>query len=130
MERLAAKMGGTTKFPYNESLTWVNDQVRIAIICLQQLPFLGPFFNTYCIKVALNNNHLSAMATCHQRPQFWVSRVVVVKMFTAHSSAHELRERVEERLIVYPLFLCKLSFRQFISKVTKCWWLWGNKEAL
>ncbi len=45
------------------SQTWVNEHRRITTTCLQRPPFWGPIFNFYNIKLPLNNDHLSTMAT-------------------------------------------------------------------
>jgi len=45
------------------SQTWVNDHLRIATTCLQRPQFWGPNFNFHNIKLPLNNDHLSTMAT-------------------------------------------------------------------
>jgi hypothetical protein len=43
--------------------TWVNDHLQITPTCLQWPLYRGPNFNFHIIKLPLNNDHLSTMAT-------------------------------------------------------------------
>ena len=45
------------------SQTWANDHLRIATTCQQRPPFCGPILSFYNIKLPLNSDHLSTMAT-------------------------------------------------------------------
>ncbi len=53
----------------------LNHTLRIAIFCLERLPFWGPNWRFYCVK------DLWATTTCQQRSLFWVLGVVVEHRF-------------------------------------------------
>ena len=59
--RVETKLYYSYDFALYYSQTRVKDRFQITTTYVQRPPFLGPVFNIYIIKVALNNDHLSAI---------------------------------------------------------------------